>query len=358
MRRVDGIAALSARLERGVSSRAPLAPHLPAAGGGLPHHRSSHPDTKGGSTASWRRQPGAQDRARSVWTPSATRCIGLGDLGLRAYTGLRRVCRQQLARERFDALFITIYPTYPALLGPGLKSEFGVPFILDYQDPWVGAWGQSVGGGASGSPDLKSRASRALSTWLEPRAVVGADALVAVSQGTLDGVTARLPFAARLPQAVVPLGFEPDDFAAVMRRPGASPFDPSDGLVHLCYVGTLLPTGLGTLRLLLRALDRARREDPAAAPLRLHFFGTSNQSESSSFRVLPVARECGVEDVVTEVPGRLDYLDALHVLTQASAILLHESLPAWKLAAAALVLTGLAVNMLWPKLRMRFLAPA
>jgi O-acetylserine/cysteine efflux transporter len=41
----------------------------------------------------------------------------------------------------------------------------------------------------------------------------------------------------------------------------------------------------------------------------------------------------------------------------ASAILLHESLPLWKLAAAALVLTGLAVNMLWPKVRTRFLAP-
>lgn len=42
----------------------------------------------------------------------------------------------------------------------------------------------------------------------------------------------------------------------------------------------------------------------------------------------------------------------------ASAILLHESLPVWKLAAAALVLAGLAVNMLWPKVRVRFLAPA
>ncbi len=42
----------------------------------------------------------------------------------------------------------------------------------------------------------------------------------------------------------------------------------------------------------------------------------------------------------------------------ASALLLHESLPGWKLLAAVLVLAGLAVNMLWPKLRMRFLAPA
>jgi O-acetylserine/cysteine efflux transporter len=33
-----------------------------------------------------------------------------------------------------------------------------------------------------------------------------------------------------------------------------------------------------------------------------------------------------------------------------AAILLHEALPGWKLAAAGLVLAGLAVNMLWPKI--------
>ncbi|MBI1685040.1 EamA family transporter [Caulobacter hibisci] len=35
----------------------------------------------------------------------------------------------------------------------------------------------------------------------------------------------------------------------------------------------------------------------------------------------------------------------------ASALLLHEGLPGWKLLAAGLVLAGLAVNMLWPKIR-------
>jgi O-acetylserine/cysteine efflux transporter len=35
----------------------------------------------------------------------------------------------------------------------------------------------------------------------------------------------------------------------------------------------------------------------------------------------------------------------------ASALWLDESLPPWKLAAAALVMTGLALNLLWPKLR-------
>ena len=40
----------------------------------------------------------------------------------------------------------------------------------------------------------------------------------------------------------------------------------------------------------------------------------------------------------------------------ASAILLGESLPAWKLGAALLVLSGLALNLTWPRLRGRWLA--
>jgi glycosyltransferase involved in cell wall biosynthesis len=260
------------------------------------------------------------------WRADVTRRVGLGDLGLRAYTGLRHTCRALLARDRYDALFITVYPVYPALLGGGLKRAFGVPFVLDYQDPWVGAWGQSVGGGPAGRPDWKSRASRRLGTWLEPAAIHAADALVAVSQGTIDGIIERIPAAARLPQAVIPLGFEPEDFNALHRtRPASRHFAADDGLVHLCYVGTMLPTGAGTLRLLFRALAVARGADPAASRLRLHFFGTSNQSESGIARVLPAARECGVADVVTEAPGRLDYLDALGVLTDASAILLLGS---------------------------------
>jgi glycosyltransferase involved in cell wall biosynthesis len=156
--------------------------------------------------------------------------------------------------------------------------------------------------------------------------VNAADALVAVSQGTIDGIVQRIPSAARLPHEVIPLGFEPADFATVSGQPLASRhFDRNDGMVHLCYIGTMLPTGIGTLRLLLEALARARATDPVASRLRLHFFGTSNQSESSVYRVLPIAREYGVADVVTERPGRLDYLEALSALTDASSILLLGS---------------------------------
>src|SRR5436305_5228390 len=85
-----------------------------------------------------------------AWRSTITRPFGIGDLGIRAYQGLKRAAMSLLARERFDAVFITIYPTYPALLGPSLKRDFGVAFVLDYQDPWVGEWGRSVGPGEEG----------------------------------------------------------------------------------------------------------------------------------------------------------------------------------------------------------------
>jgi hypothetical protein len=100
-----------------------------------------------------------------------------------------------------------------------------------------------------------------------------------------------------------------------------------DGLIHIVYVGTLLPTGLETLRAVCAALARLRERDAAVAGrVRLHFFGTSNQrSAGAPPRAVPVAQEFGVDDLVTEQPARLDYFDALRTLVDATAVLLMGS---------------------------------
>ena len=263
-----------------------------------------------------------------AWPARWTRRIGVGDLGLRALAGLRRACLDLLRRERFDALFITIYPTYPALLGPTLKRAFHVPFVLDYQDPWVGAWGEIVGGGSDGRPDLKSRLTRALSVRLEPRVARAADAITAVSSGTYEQIRRRDPRLEATPCVAIPLGGEAADFDHLRHRPRPNPyFDPRDGRIHLCCVGTLAPLGVDTLRAVLRAvaLLRDRRPD-LYGRLQLHFVGTSSQaSRGAPARVVAIARELGVGDRVAEVVPRVDYLDALMVLAQATAILMIGS---------------------------------
>ncbi len=101
------------------------------------------------------------------------------------------------------------------------------------------------------------------------------------------------------------------------------PFDPSDGLVHVCYTGTILPLGFETLSALLSGarLVRDRRPD-LYARLRLHFFGTSNQTVATdALKVAPLAEAIGVGDVVQEIPTRLPYSEIVDVQKHATVLL-------------------------------------
>ena len=258
-----------------------------------------------------------------AWPVSVSRVVGIGDLGLRAFHGLWREASGLLAREAFDAVFITIYPAYPALLGPLLKRRFACAFVLDYQDPWVGEWGRSAGPLAGGRPDLKSRVSRFVASRMEPYALRAADAVTAVSTATYEQALEHAPDARPRRCAEIPIGWDPGDLD---RAGDGPPTFPDDGLIHLSYVGTLLPAGYDTLRAVLAALAELRATDPAALKLRLHFFGTSNQRTlDAPLRVMPVAAEYGLSDVVTERAVRLDYFEALRVLRHSTAVLLLGS---------------------------------
>lgn len=259
-----------------------------------------------------------------VLSARMTRRAGIGDLGLRSFPGLYREAARLLRTEPFEALFITIFPAYTALIGPPLVRRFGIPFVLDYQDPWVNAWGVEVGGGREGRVDLKSRASRFLAEWLEPRAVRAASAITGVSEGTYAPILERNRGIRPITEAI-PIGAEPGDFSGALDGPSdrAPLFDPADGRVHVCAVGTILPHGGETLAAVLSAAVRLRETHPALyAKLRLHFIGTSNQTTpTDERRVMPVAERLGVADIIHETPTRIPYSAAVRLQQQATALL-------------------------------------
>lgn len=260
-----------------------------------------------------------------AWPHQWTRRAGFGDLGLRAYRPLRREALRLAQSGRVDAVLITTYPTYPALMGRELKRVAGVPFVLDLQDPWVGAWGQDVGPG--GVPDLRSRASRAVAAKLEARVMRFADALMSVTSRTMQDVARRIPAAAHLPQLELPIGWDPSDWTRVRTESTPNPvFDPRDGYTHVCAVGTLLPTALDGLRAALEGVARATSTLAARQRLRVWFIGTSNQrSVDGPAIVRPLAERANLGDVVREHPPRLGYFDALRVLRDAEAVLVLGS---------------------------------
>ena len=256
--------------------------------------------------------PSSLDVSRvAAWSSSLTRRVGVGDLGLRAWHGLWRECVRQIQRQRVDVVYITTYPVYPALIGPLAQRRFGVPYAIDFQDPWVGAWGRTVGGGPGGTVDWCSRAARAVYACLERVVVPGAAGLTAVSSATLEELLDRVHPDRRPACATLPIGVDPEDFAHLGEVSNPC-FDPHDGAIHLCYVGTLLPRGMEIARALLDALHQLRQHAPALfSRVRLHAIGTSNQTDGHPEpRLQPMAAALGLGDIVDEVPRRVSYREA------------------------------------------------
>ena len=95
----------------------------------------------------------------------------------------------------------------------------------------------------------------------------------------------------------------------------------------MVYAGALLPAGVTVVDAFLQGLARLRSTMPAtAARLRVHFIGTGRStSDPQGHQILPLARKAGVEDMVTEHPHRISYIDAINHLMRANAVLVLGS---------------------------------
>jgi hypothetical protein len=162
-----------------------------------------------------------------------TRPFGIGEISLRAWEPLRRALFRLLMTQRISAVLITGAPFYPMLLTPEIKRRFGIPVVLDFQDPWVSTWGTA-------RPTFsKAGLSQVLATLLEPRALRSADFVTAVSDTQNSELIARYPWLDRSRMAGIPIGGDPDDFTACRSVPHDGDLIP--GFIMLSYVGTFWP---------------------------------------------------------------------------------------------------------------------
>jgi len=263
-------------------------------------------------------------RTRALQAAIARR-IGFSDLGIRGlpyqWSALASLCK----RHRPDAVFISVPPNPTMTLGRLAFQRFRIPYVVDYQDPWVieDYWKMP----RSQRPP-KWALAYALSRFLEPFAIKHASHITGVSRGTTDSVIARYTRFTQDDTTEIPFGAEPAEFDYLRLHPRPNPiFNQADGLFHLSYVGVCNSAMYETLRAVLRAVRLGLDREPGTfSRLRLHFVGTSYApGDGQNVQVLPLAAETGLPGILTERPQRLDYLDALQVLLDSSALLLVGS---------------------------------
>ncbi len=247
----------------------------------------------------------------------------VGDIGVRAFWGCYRALSEMAKAGRLDFVLVTIPSNFLAPLGRLLHRRYGVPFGIDYQDPWVNRWpGIDV-------PLSRAWASYRLAGLLEPWSVRDAALITGMAEGYVAGMLERNPDVARRSTlAYMPMGSAPEDYALVRdlrRQPFL--FRPGDGHFHLIYAGALLPAGMVVLDAFLAGLRELRARSPGiAAKLCVHFVGTgSSPDDPQGYRVLPRAEAAGVADLVSEHPHRIGYVDTLSHLIRSDAILVLGS---------------------------------
>lgn len=247
----------------------------------------------------------------------------VGDIGVRAFCGCYRALAGLAARDKLDFVLVTIPSNFLAPLGRLMRRRHGVPFGIDYQDPWINRWpGVDV-------PFSRAWASYRLATLLEPWAVKGASLITGMAPGYIAGMLERNPKVGETAVvACMPMGIAPEDYELVRsldRRPFL--FDPRDGRFHIVYAGALLPAGIVVLDAFLAGVKELKAVFPdVASRLRVHFVGTgSSPDDPGGHRVRPRAERMGLGDLVDEHPQRISYVDALNHLAKSDAVLVLGS---------------------------------
>ena len=256
-------------------------------------------------------------------SPAWTRKIGIGDLGLRSFRQQWKAIQRICAGRKIDLLFVPV-PPYPTMvLGRLAYQRFRIPYVVDYIDPWVNEYYWSV---PKHHRPPKWVFTHYMAKVLEPFVIRHVGHITGVSKGTTDSVVRRYPWLHETDATEIPYGGEPADFEYVRRHARANPiFTRGDGLVHFCYVGACIPGMHATVRALFAAVRLGLAEDPKVfGRLRVHMVGTT-YSPTPTEQVLPIAREMGLDGVVTEWPARLAYLDAMQVLLDSDGVVIIGS---------------------------------
>jgi len=260
---------------------------------------------------------------RSKGLPASyTRWAGTGNLWLRCGRSFTQAGDTLLREQPFDLVFISTTQFSSFTLGPRWLRRFGVPYVLDYQDPWRNTYYEKRRVRPPGGI-LKYALSQLYALRREPQALRHASGIVSVSdayEAMLRGLYPRTRFPA---VRTMPFGASERDFRIAKKHtPEAPLISARDDQVNIVYAGRCGPDMSLSMTALFTAFRTFLRSHPAeASRIRFHFIGTDYAPPPLGREwALPVARELGVAEYVHEHCRRVPFYDALHYLLQADAL--------------------------------------
>ncbi|MCB0429369.1 MAG: hypothetical protein H6585_04415 [Flavobacteriales bacterium] len=238
----------------------------------------------------------------------------IGDIGIRAFRYLEKEGRKLIEEQKPDFLWIPIPSFYAALLGRRLHDQTGIPYGIDYIDPWV-----------DGFTDARKRLSKGwlsnqVARVLEPYAVRKASLISGVSEAYYMPVIER-NFPKGVTHVAMPYGFDPHDHQ-VEKEGVEFPWSKDEKVVPVVYAGAFLPKSHYFMDLFWKVLSRLKDSGQLPPNWHFYFLGTGAYTGKS---IADYAADHRMNDHVTEIRTRFPFLDIQAMLRNAAGVLVIGS---------------------------------
>lgn len=250
--------------------------------------------------------------------------LGLGSIALRSLWFYKQKVNQLLKAGKYDLVYFSTTQFPVCILGAYWKKKFGIPYVIDMQDPWHSEYYQNK---AKHQRPPKYWFSYRLNKYLEPIAVKNAGGIISVSPAYIDDLKTRYPEIKNIPSATISFGaFEPDIRIAQANHQ-RFPSLLNSKTINVVYIGR----GGNDMHLAINPVFEAFRQglqddQENFSSLRLYFIGTSYAPAGKGKpTVAPIAAKCGIGSQVIEITDRISYYHALYTLMQADALFVPGS---------------------------------
>lgn len=252
------------------------------------------------------------------------RPLGVSDIALRSYVQLRSTGDALIQSHRPDLVLFSTTAFLTMTLGPRWRRRYGVPFVLDFHDPWHAG---PPGNARFRRQGVKHQLMRRIHSAAEARTAPLASGLISVSDAYTEALRRRFPSLADVPAETAPFGYADSDIDAARRVGRAWRWSaPGAPMLTCVCAGRIAPPMLPSLEAFVSLLAHAQAQ--AAAPLanmRAAFLGTGYKPSGNPAISAALASRFGVGERIAERPDRAPLLDALKTLIEADVLLVLGS---------------------------------
>jgi hypothetical protein len=248
-----------------------------------------------------------------------TRWLGVNNVALRALPFLFITGCRLLSARRHDAVYFSTTMFIVLPFGRVWRRLYGVPYVIDLQDPWVTDFYERPG--APPPPGgWKYRFARGLGRLLEGWTMHRVAHVVTVSAAYAAALRQRYPELRHTPSTELPFGSPDPDLQHLRETLAGRPAILPRAGFRLAFAGALGPGMLVAVETLFAAVAELNRTGTRCS---VHFYGTSYAEDGHGQPVTAaLAARYGLQDCVQEQPGRLRYFAALQVTLEADAKIL------------------------------------